>query len=308
MANKYSVTVGADPEFFVKDKKTDEVIVSCRKFGGEKRAPMFLSPDGGFLEDGTTVEFNVSPSRSLRECAKKLEGLILIFLNKYDNVTFSGETEATFPPDELEKYPEARQIGCAPDLFAYGLRIAPAIEKFKNRRFAGGHIHLGIDPWPEGLEKDLVIKWMDLLFLLPMNAYANKNRWEFYGHPGLYRETPYGVEYRSPDNLWCNQASIASFSKDTRDFLAANLKRFDATLAYVHKCLNIDGHGARVNKEILAIVNSTNLAHSLQGLDFLSGPRHVAHYRNAAGDVQWHAEQSFKERALARAAPKNLEV
>lgn len=274
---KYKLTVGADPEFLVMDKES--IVPACRKFGGEKRAPVFISPDGGYLEDGVTVEFNVTPSTSLAETRKKLQNLQLVFVNKYDTYKIAAKTSATFPEDELQKYPEACAIGCSPDMSAYGLRLAPDIKKFGNKRFAGGHIHIGISPWPEGLEKSTFIKFLDLAWLAPMHSYCDGYRWQFYGHPGLYRETDYGVEYRSPDNLWCNSAFLSLIGSDGRSWFTDRINTFDSTLDNFIDLLEYDGHGARLNDDLESIINQSGIKDTMGMLSFAEGPHRIKQYR-----------------------------
>lgn len=294
---KYKITIGADPEFFVIDKKAGSLVPACRKFGGEKRAPMFLSPDGGFLEDGTTVEFNVTPSATLKETKKKIENLILVFLNKHDKYEIHKQSVAIFAKKELEEFPEAMQIGCSPDLFAYGLRVAPSIEKFGPKRFAGGHIHLGIDPWPEGLEKDVVIKFMDLLLVCTVaHRFCNPQRYPFYGHPGLYRETAYGVEHRSPDNWWCNPALEASIAEDTRKFIHDTIDQFDNSITKLHYCLEFDEHGARVNHEMRRLVKECNLDLVMNSFGALEDPGRIRNYRMYGRETYLWTEREWSLR------------
>lgn len=280
---KYKLTVGADPEFLVmevdKSTKKQAIVPACRRFGGEKRAPIFISPDGGYLEDGVTVEFNVTPSASLATTRKKLFNLQLVFANKHDSYKIANCSSATFKQEDLDKFPEACSIGCSPDLSAYGLRLAPDIKKFGTRRFAGGHIHIGISPWPEGLEKSMFIKFMDLAWLAPLSGYIDQSRWEFYGHPGLYRETEYGVEYRSPDNGWCNSAYVAALDSETRTWLADRVDTMDLTLRCLIEILDKDGHGARVNDEIEGIVYGSGINDVMSMLSFTDGPHRIRAYR-----------------------------
>jgi len=278
---RYKITIGADPEFIVADKKTHQAVVACHKFGGEKRAPMFLSPDGGFLEDGVTVEFNVTPSSSLKDTLKKLLNLQLVFLNKFQEYEFLPNSSAVYPQEELSKYSEAMNIGCSPDMFAYGLRLAPSISKFQNMRFAGGHVHVGINPWPEGLEKINLVKFIDLLFVLPWSRYyADKSRWKFYGHPGLYRETEYGIEHRSPDNSWCNAARISKLSPDAKEYHKGIISSFDWTMDRLATCFDYDQHGARVNDAIKMFLKTSNIDQVASEITALAGPESFYNYRN----------------------------
>lgn len=303
MTSKYTTTIGADPEFFVCDKATAVPVPACRKFGGEKKAPMFLSPDGGYLEDGCTVEFNVTPSVTLAETRKKIENLILIFLNQHNAYEITRYSSATFDKKTLESLPEAMHIGCSPDLFAYGLRVAPSVQKFGSTRFAGGHIHLGIDPWPEGLDKALVIKFLDLMTVLPLLGHSDKGRYPFYGHPGLYRETDYGVEHRSPDNIWCNPAFYASTGAATRKFVDDIVYNFDKSIYLLKECLEFDGHGARLNDNIRQSVKAWGVEGRMNTMSAIESSRNLSNYTKTHTEVHGNLINWLNERKRPRNRP-----
>lgn len=275
--NKYKLTIGADPEFFLVDKKTNKVVPACGLFGGAKGSPIFLSPDGGFLEDGAAVEFNVTPCDSLAEVKTKINDLILVFLNNHANYTIHGASSAEFDLADIKKYPKAMQIGCAADLFAYGVRVAPSVAAFKANRFAGGHIHIGIDPWPEGLQKETLVKALDFVWMQDESKYlSDPYRWKFYGHPGLYRDTDYGVEYRSPDNWWCNPS--AEWSPKAKEHVAKVETRFSTFCTYLMGILNHDKTGARLEHDIQRSVKESNASFYLTSstipvLDVYAGNR-----------------------------------
>jgi len=47
---------------------------------------------------------------------------------------------------------------------------------------------------------------MDVVVELPFLRYdKQKLRRMFYGQPGIYREKPYGLEYRTPSNFWLHR-------------------------------------------------------------------------------------------------------
>lgn len=295
--NKFTITLGADPEFFVMEKKNyNHIVPSCRLFGGEKGSPMFLSPDGGYLEDGTTVEFNVTPCKTLVNVRTKIANLLLVFLNKYDKYHISPHSSCSFSQSVLDQFPEARNIGCSPDMFAYGLRIAPSITKFQNQRFAGGHIHVGIDPWPEGLEKETFVKYLDLLFSAPFAwKWGDPSRWPFYGHFGLYRETKYGVEYRSPDNFWCNPAWFVENSREREKFEEL-MSNFDMSIERLKVVLDFDGHGARLNHDIKNFVKASELEKIMTSVDVFKDPGKVANFRGYGVELfqqtkRWESER-----------------
>lgn len=202
MTKEITVSFGADPEFFVKERKTGTIIPACGLFGGNKGAPVILSNEGGYLEDGVTIEINVAPADNIGTVRTRILNLISMFEQRFPDHVLECAGAAEFDKRELRKHRTAMEIGCSADMCAWGFRRAPQIKDMGAMRFAGGHIHVGMDPWPEGLEKKFVIQWLDLFALIPSIREINVDRYRYYGRPGLYRETGYGVEWRSPDPSW----------------------------------------------------------------------------------------------------------
>lgn len=213
------VTIGADPEFPIAtmDKKHQLVTgwaVACGKFGGDKGAPVSCGPEGGWLEDGTMLELNPTPA----EDPNVLAASILTLLQKAnehvkkEGLAVSIADTVYFSEEELAKYPQASVFGCSADYSAYSPGIprtnimdAAMCELGNSVRFAGGHVHLGLSTWPEELPKFVAVKFLDLFLLLPhmrSGWHQYTDRAHYYGSPGLYRETSYGIEYRTPNNTW----------------------------------------------------------------------------------------------------------
>lgn len=235
---KPKVTFGADPEFFVRERATGTIIPACGLFGGAKGSPIILSVDGGYLEDGVTIEINVAPQNNVQTLRERILGLKRLWEQRFPGFELVTEAHATFTRAALRRHPQAMAIGCDADLSAWGIRRAPQISDFGTVRFAGGHIHFGLDPWPQGIDPAFVIRWLDVFALFPTlreNA-VSIERFEHYGRPGLYRTTPYGVEWRSPDPYWVDDRSpIAGFAQRAIEGLvrgittnqARMLERFD---------------------------------------------------------------------------------
>lgn len=211
---KPTITFGADPEFFVRERATGTIIPACGLFGGDKGAPILLSGDGGYLEDGVTIELNVAPKSDVSALRQGLLGLKALWEQRFPQHELVCQPSAAFTKATLRKHPQAMAIGCSADLCAWGIRRAPQVSDFGPRRFAGGHIHVGLDPWPEGLAKDFVIKWLDVFALFPDLSNSSPDRYAHYGRPGLYRTTHYGVEWRSPDPSWVSMgANVALYAE-----------------------------------------------------------------------------------------------
>jgi hypothetical protein len=202
LAKKPTVTFGADPEFFVQERATKTIIPACGLFGGEKGNPVILSKKGGYLEDGVTIEFNVAPSPTVVQVRTDLIELMALWHQRFPQHELVGTAAAEFGEGILKKHRQAMEIGCAADMSAWGVRRTPQVSDFGDVRFAGGHVHIGLDPWPEEFSKEFLVKWLDIFAFIPCVQSANELRFQYYGKPGLYRVTDYGVEYRTPDNGW----------------------------------------------------------------------------------------------------------
>lgn len=227
---KLSVTLGSDPEFFLADygrkldpKKrsnvTDYVIPAVGLVGGTKYEPLRITSSTSIQEDGVTVELNTLPSKSPEAFLDNVQlsmGEALNFLHtknsKYDLL---ANPSHKFTKAELASL-QAQTLGCDPDLFAHERgrqRTPPTISQIGDWRFAGGHIHVGYE------NKDIpgfaMIQLLEAanLYYFRYEPASMPEREQFYGLPGLFREKPYGVEYRTPSNWW------TSGSNGSRQFI-----------------------------------------------------------------------------------------
>lgn len=207
------ITFGADPEVFVHDVGKDRIIPSCGLFGGEKGNPRFGGKFGGYLEDNVTLEINPNVFASLEGVKSNVHGVIkdlrLLHKNKY---SFVFDSAILFKDEDLQ-HANAKAFGCDPDWDAYinkkRERIDPA--QVGNWRFAGGHIHIGADPWPDKYPKYIFIKLLELFAYLPfVTSDKQPERRPWYGQAGLFRSKSYGVEYRTPSNFWLKKTDTAS--------------------------------------------------------------------------------------------------
>lgn len=228
MASKtFTVRVGADPEVFVANAKTKEIVPICGLVGGTKEKPVPFDKlnsgkglDGryAYQEDGCAFEFNIPAGHNYEYTA-------LYLRNAWDESTKLLATKGLVPqiapfydfkPEQLTDA-RARAIGCSPDLDAYGREDGPVIRPalditdFGSVRFAGGHLHLSYDKTK--VPPYVMARYMDALLGLPCLGLDKQGvRRQFYGRPGLFRDKPYGIEYRSLSNFWLqylkNEASL----------------------------------------------------------------------------------------------------
>lgn len=281
---KHVITLGADPEFFV--TIGDKYVPACGLFGGEKGNPVQLSDEGGYLEDGCAIEINVKPSDNIYKLAERVRRINAAWTKKFVKYHLNIIGAARFTKDQLITQ-QANEIGCSGDLHAWGVRATPLIQMFGTNRFAGGHIHIGIDPWPEHLSRGDIIRFLDLSVLLPNMREQNKGRQAFYGGPGIYRDTSYGVEWRSPDAAW-----VSGTNGIIRDF-----DRAHRTLA----AILANERPVPLNEIIGEVVNKYELLDELQAQPYKSGG---AQYPGIANSIAARIEKYLEDTPEAREIKK----
>lgn len=235
--NGSSTTFGADPEFFLKDEHGCPV-PAFGLFGGKKGEGLLLGTPSTlgkehelrYLEDGAAVELNIPIcyefSNIFTNILEYRNYFVKSKLAKKKLAILDGAV-ARFDKQVLNTNPLAKVMGCEPDYDAYdnGAARRPfLIEEFGDLRFAGGHLHFGIKPWPEQIPKHIFVQFLDLFlgtFLFKFDNQAERKK--FYGLPGLFRPTSYGVEYRTPSadlitNLWGN-ADLSKTLEVCRQFI-----------------------------------------------------------------------------------------
>jgi hypothetical protein len=214
------VTIGADPEFFLRDISTGEYVSAHDKVPGNKKHPEKL-PDGSFVQaDGTAVEFNIPPV----ETPKQFKENILSALNEIRKIipskyAFVYTPIIQYSVKEFNRIPDsAKELGCDPDFCGqfnniYQNKVPDTIGRY---RTGSGHIHLG---WTKDADtkvdsphfKDCVTLVNDLEIVYSSSKHIFDSthyfREAYYGAPYAFRPKPYGVEYRSPSNAWLNSNS-----------------------------------------------------------------------------------------------------
>lgn len=218
----YKYKVGHDAEFFLQTAipgTIPAVVPACGLIGGTKEKPLLLENSSygtTVQEDGVALELGMTPincwdfintaNNSMREARQWVYNKTTLDLNYASTHAFSKE--------ELAPHKQAFVMGCLPDRDAYerGVPRTPfELEMFGTRRFTGGHVHFSYECDGTGINHHTksgtptwaVVQMLDALALFFWYYYGvdyQQNRAKFYGLPGLYRNKPYGVEYRSPTN------------------------------------------------------------------------------------------------------------
>ena len=215
MTSLTSFSLGCDPEFFLRDG--DTVIPAYGTIPGTKDKP-HETEHGAIQVDGLALEMNTKPV-SLGNNGAEFDAAVA---NSIADLTRAAKTavgrsanlyrgsSVGFTTEQMDALPEdAKKLGCDPDWNAYTLQINPSPDATLDFRAAGGHIHLG---WssdqpvedPEYIEMCAeIVKVMDLFIGLPLAAAdPDTRRRQMYGKAGAFRPKSYGVEYRTPSNIW----------------------------------------------------------------------------------------------------------
>lgn len=212
------LTIGADPEFFV---RRNGHYISAHDFGcGTKKQPMKTLH--GFIQvDGVALECNVPPAKTKPEFVKNvfnvMSDLQAYVTDRMNQEKIVAAPAVWFGRDKITALPEeARKLGCEPDWNAYtGTTNAPPNE-YSEWRTASGHIHLG---WtdvvhPRGLAHMLRCKGLARQLDYYVGLYSllwdkDHTRRSLYGKAGAFRPKSYGIEYRVLSNKWLSSGDLA---------------------------------------------------------------------------------------------------
>lgn len=217
MSRKSKFLIGCDPEFFLHHKEKGFVNPSYYGFPGTKDAPYRIFGAGAIQIDGMAIEFNIYPTLYASDfnyhIARVLRSLHAIKRRNKDHslLKFVMEPVAEFDPEYFKTVPDLnKELGCLPDYDMYGkIKKIPDFAADNPFRTAAGHIHIGYDqhlPVDEGTNNFKDAMYVAQEFhksgIFAPKTEAEKKRLSLYGGDGAFRPKPYGVELRSPSNLW----------------------------------------------------------------------------------------------------------
>lgn len=205
------IKIGCDPELFLHNGM--EYVSAHEGFPGTKREPFKLEK-GAVQVDGTALEFNIDPA----ENADEFDGNIKIVLKQMEDMVRKVDQSLAMTYSPVAEYEEiyfallpvsTKALGCEPDFDVNGEIKTPSEELLRTPvRTAAGHIHIG---WTEGENpfdekhfercKTIAKAFVGQRFFTPRTP-LERQRVKYYGVPGSFRPKPYGVELRTPSNLW----------------------------------------------------------------------------------------------------------
>lgn len=203
MENKIkTVLIGADPEMFVKDSTTNEIVSAIGLIPGTKDEPYSIDLGCAVQTDNVMVEFCIPPANNPEDFIKSIEyAKNSLDAMLPDNITTVVQASAVLDPKYL-KSKEAQTFGCDPEFSVYTISIIDPPDARGNLRSAGGHIHIGYEN-PDAFTNMRIVMAMDLFLGIPSIILdKDRDRKKMYGAPGSFREKHYGVEYRTLSNFW----------------------------------------------------------------------------------------------------------
>jgi hypothetical protein len=203
------IRLGCDPELFA--KLGDDYIPAAGLIPGDKKNP-FPVERGSIQVDGCALEIGIDPVESIEDWDKNISVVLTQLeeeLKKNDrDFTLSFVPCVEFDKKLFDKVPEQnKQLGCDPDYSITGaMKIPPKINS--TLRTGSGHIHIG---WTEDAKGSDPVHFEDCRFVAEKfynsrmfnpGTEVERMRLKYYGSDGAFRPKSYGVELRSPSNIW----------------------------------------------------------------------------------------------------------
>lgn len=240
-----NITIGADPELFIVNTRTNQIVSAIPIIPGKKGAPYTNGMPKGFGVELDCIlgEFNIPPCTSENDFVQSIQymkGWIRNWVKQYDpDLDILCCASSVVPEDQLLD-PKANEIGCMPDFNAYTKRANNTPEGYvDNRRVAGFHIHIGYDK-PDVDTSLKLIKFFDLCCGVPSVLYDTDTfRRTLYGKAGSFRLPKYGVEARCLSSFMLNDEYLSLVYKQTMcaiDMVNDNMPLPEGDL--VQKCIN----------------------------------------------------------------------
>lgn len=207
------IKMGCDPEVFL-FHKSGVFISADGKFPGTKREPHPVE-HGAIQVDGTALEFNIDAASNEDEFEKNISSVLAQMKEMVRQV--DPDLAIVFRPiaqftdtvwNSINS--ESKILGCDPDYNRFGVPNPNPSEKLLNEpiRTAAGHIHIG---WTENEVATSPEHFTDCTIVA--NHFHNRGifnpvladeriRLKYYGMDGSFRPKSYGLELRSPSNVW----------------------------------------------------------------------------------------------------------
>lgn len=211
------VTIGADPEVFLKDRITGDYVSATGMFPGTKEEPFALGNYGHVQVDGHALEFNTIPAESEDEFVTNVtnifEAVKELVRSRDENLEIVLDPVAKFNPFYFMSLPPSSKVlGCTPDFSGIdGHQLhAPDIAE-EPIRTSSGHIHIGWTNSEDPFDKENFANRLAVAQRVNPYLLSVSRKWEgpqsivrrrYYGRDGAFRPKPYGIELRTLDAQW----------------------------------------------------------------------------------------------------------
>ena len=216
-----NITVGSDPELFIINTKTNNVVSAVGLIPGTKKEPWKADdmPKGFALQtDNILAEFNIPAVKDKLSFVKSIQYMQKYIDSYVKNINLDlgikCASSKVVPNSELQSE-QAQQFGCDVDYNIYTRKANPKPEGTKtNIRSCGFHLHLGYDN--PNIDTTLaLIKYMDVYLGIPsVIKDKDKKRRSLYGKAGCFRLCDYGFEYRVLSSAMMSNTAKLSFVWD----------------------------------------------------------------------------------------------
>lgn len=244
-----TLTIGADPEVFVKNEHGTQIVVG--KLGGTKDKPLALSDSVAVQEDNVLAEFNIAPAHSAIEFDYSITDALALLSNRLKAQDLEVEIKSSHHFDIAVLAAggrQARMFGCDPDYNAWTMSRNSPPNPRTTLRTAGGHVHIGYSNPDKDVNVQL-IRWCDVLLGLPsVITDPDTERRSLYGGAGSYRDKPYGCEYRSLSNFWLKSRSLRMWAfeqaRKAAELVAAGKEVPSVFAADIQKAINTSDKNA----------------------------------------------------------------
>lgn len=219
---KSQLTIGTDPEFAL-FSPTNRIVSAIPVLEQGKKNKIDLGEGTNIYYDNALAEANIPPAVSRVDFTNKLSDLFELSKKVLKKHRLGAVASHNFTEEECE-HPAAKEFGCDPELDVYlgGAQAFPPAGGHVFRS-AGGHIHVG------GVEGSLddkmpLIVLMDIFVGIPSvlmdNDPTSVDRKRLYGKAGRFRNTGYGIEYRTLSNFWLSTKELSEAIYDLTIFTA----------------------------------------------------------------------------------------
>jgi hypothetical protein len=225
-----TITIGCDPEIFIRDTKTQKFISGHDIVKGTKDHPEKWEK-GAIQADGLAIEFNTIPAKNahafVTNVLDNLHYINGILKNHNHQYTVAIKPTAIFDKKYFDNLPDyAKELGCQPDFNAYTGMTNEKPKTDKPFRTGAGHVHIG---WTGDKSKvsdvlenqhfetcSALVRQLDVSLFLPSLLFDDDTeRRKLYGSPGSFRPREYGVEYRPLSNKWLRSGVLMTWIFNT---------------------------------------------------------------------------------------------